>query len=123
LAYRDRVPLYSTCPPQTITTVEDVEGEVRKKQRDGYVGIKLQLSGGSKRDIPRLWCAREAAGLDYPLMVDSSAILSFEDALKTGDELDDLKFEWFEGPFPDDYLIQLKKLADSIRTLLWRLKP
>jgi L-alanine-DL-glutamate epimerase-like enolase superfamily enzyme len=114
--YRDRVPLYSTCPPQTISTVEETGNEVRRKQGEGYAGIKLQLSGGSRLDIPRLRRAREVAGSDYPLMVDSSAVLSFEDALKIGYELDELQFEWFEEPFPDDYVIQLKKLAASIRT-------
>jgi L-alanine-DL-glutamate epimerase-like enolase superfamily enzyme len=114
--YRDRVPLYSTCPPQTIGTVEEIECEVRKKQGEGFAGIKLQLSGGSKLDIPRLRRAREVAGPEFPLMVDSSAVLSFEDALKIGYELDELKFEWFEEPFPDDHIIQLRKLAAAIRT-------
>jgi L-alanine-DL-glutamate epimerase-like enolase superfamily enzyme len=114
--YRDRVPLYSTCPPQTVATMEDLEQQVRKKQAEGYAGIKLQLSGGSRLDIPRLRRAREIAGPDFPLMVDASAVLSFEDALKIGYELDELHYEWFEEPFPDDHLVQLKKLAASIRT-------
>jgi L-alanine-DL-glutamate epimerase-like enolase superfamily enzyme len=114
--YRDRVPLYSTCPPQTITSVEELEQEIRRKKGEGYAGIKLQLSGGSRLDIPRLRRAREVAGSDFPLMVDSSAVLSFEDALKIGYELDELHYEWFEEPFPDDYIVLLKKLAASIRT-------
>jgi L-alanine-DL-glutamate epimerase-like enolase superfamily enzyme len=114
--YRDRVPLYSTCPPQTITTIEDLEQQVRSKQAAGFAGIKLQLSGGSALDIPRLRRAREIAGPDFPLMVDSSAVLSFEDALKIGYELDELKYEWFEEPFSDDHIVQLRKLAASIRT-------
>lgn len=114
--YRDRVPLYATCPPQTITTVEEVEVEVRRKQQQGFAGIKLQLSGGSKLDIPRLRSAREVAGEGFPLMVDSSAVLSFEDALKIGYELDELKYEWFEEPLPDRHILQLKKLAQAIRT-------
>jgi len=114
--YRDRVPLYATCPPQTVTTVDEVEEEVRKKKRQGFAGIKLQLSGGSKLDIPRLRKAREAAGEGYPLMVDSSAVLSFEDALKIGYELDELKYEWFEEPLPDHHILQLKRLSRSIKT-------
>jgi L-alanine-DL-glutamate epimerase-like enolase superfamily enzyme len=114
--FRDRVPLYATCPPQTITTVEETESEVLSKKGEGYAGIKLQLSAGSKYDVPRLRRAREAAGQGYPLMLDSSAVLSFEDALKIGYELDELHFEWFEEPFPDDHILLLKKLSDSIRT-------
>jgi L-alanine-DL-glutamate epimerase-like enolase superfamily enzyme len=112
--FRDRVPLYSTCPPQTIATIEETGSEILRKKAEGYSGVKLQLSGGSKLDIPRLRRAREAAGPDFPLMLDSSAVLSFEDALKIGYELDELGFEWFEEPLPDDHILQLKKLADAI---------
>ncbi len=114
--YRDKVPVYSSCPPQTVTTTEEVEEQVRLKIGQGFRGIKLQLSGGSEADIPRLRKARETAGADFPLMLDSSAELSFEDALKIGYELDDLKYEWFEEPFPDAHILQLKKLAQAIRT-------
>jgi L-alanine-DL-glutamate epimerase-like enolase superfamily enzyme len=114
--YRDSVPCYSTCPPQTIATIEEVEVQVRQKIESGFKGIKLQLSGGSKADIPRLRKAREIAGEGFPLMVDSSGVLSFEDAIKIGYELDELRYEWFEEPFPDAHILQLKKLAQAIRT-------
>ncbi|WP_421826424.1 mandelate racemase/muconate lactonizing enzyme family protein [Larkinella sp.] len=114
--YRDKVPTYATCPPQTILTVDEVEQEVRLKIRQGFRGIKLQLSGGSALDIPRLRKAREVAGDGFPLMLDSSAVLTFEDALKIGYELDELRYEWFEEPFPDAHLVLLKKLSQAIRT-------
>ena len=114
--YRDKVPVYSSCPPQTVTNLEEVAKQITIKKEKGFKGIKLQLSGGSKIDIPKLQKAREIAGTDFPLMLDSSAVLSFEDALKIGFELDELKFEWFEEPFPDTNIVQLKKLSQAIRT-------
>ena len=114
--YREKVPLYATCPPQSITTPDEVETAVSGKIAEGFAGVKLQLSGGAVRDIPRLERARAIAGAGYPLMVDSSATLSFEDALKIGCTLDALEYEWFEEPFPDAHVLQLKKLADAIRT-------
>lgn len=114
--YRDKVPAYATCPPQTIQTVEDVEQKVFQKIKEGFLGVKLQLSGGSTLDIPRLQKAREVAGSGFPLMVDSSAVLRFEDALKIGYELDNLGYEWFEEPFPDAHVLQLKKLSQAIKT-------
>ncbi|MDR6571047.1 L-alanine-DL-glutamate epimerase [Chitinophaga ginsengisegetis] len=114
--YRDKVPVYSSCPPQTITTPEALEQQVRLKIAQGFKGIKLQLSGGSAQDIPKLRLAREIAGSSFPLMLDSSAVLSFEDALKIGYELDDLHYEWFEEPFPDAHILQLQKLSQAIRT-------
>ncbi len=114
--YRDKVPVYSSCPPQTVTSVEDVEKNIKLKIKQGFKGVKLQLSGGSKTDIPKLRKAREVAGDGFPLMLDSSAVLSFEDALKIGYVLDELNYEWFEEPFPDAHILQLKKLAEAIRT-------
>jgi L-alanine-DL-glutamate epimerase-like enolase superfamily enzyme len=114
--YRDKVPLYATCPPQTIATPEEAAAAVRAKIAQGFAGVKLQLSGGAASDIPRLRAAREAAGPGYPLMLDSSAVLTFDDALKIGRELDELDYEWFEEPFPDAHVLQLKKLAAAIRT-------
>ena len=113
---RDKIPCYATCPPQTIKTVEKTAEQVNEKLNQGFRGIKLQLSGGSLLDIPRLRKAREIAGTSFPLMVDSSAVLSFEDALKIGYELDNLHYEWFEEPFPDANLVQLKKLSQAIKT-------
>jgi len=113
---RDRVPAYATCPPQTVETPDEVEIQVREKMQRGFRGVKLQLSGGSAVDIPKLRRAREVAGDGFPLMLDASAALSFEDALKIGYELDELKYEWFEEPFADAYLIQLKKLSAAIKT-------
>jgi L-alanine-DL-glutamate epimerase-like enolase superfamily enzyme len=114
--YRSKVPVYATCPPQTIIAPEEVAQQVKMKIEQGFHGIKLQLSGGSEFDIPRLQKAREIAGDGFPLMLDSSATLTFEDALKIGGELDELKYEWFEEPFFDTYTLQLKKLCSEIKT-------
>ncbi len=114
--YRDSVPTYSTCPPQTIRTVEEVVLEVTRKQAEGFVGAKLQLLGGPDADIPSLIAAREAVGSGFALMLDSSAVLTFEQALKIGYVLDDLHYEWFEEPVPDAHIVQLRKLAEALRT-------
>jgi L-alanine-DL-glutamate epimerase-like enolase superfamily enzyme len=114
--YRDRVPAYSSCPPQSVKTPEEVETQVLHKKSQGFKGVKLQLSGGPSLDIPRLRRAREVAGPDFPLMLDSSAVLSYEEAVRIGHELDELGYEWFEEPIPDAHIVQLRKLAASIRT-------
>lgn len=114
--YRDRVPLYATCPPQTIASLPELEEQVRTKLEQGFSGIKLQLSSGPALDLPRLRRAREIAGPDFPLMVDASAALTFEEALAIGRELDELRYVWFEEPFADDHIVLLRKLAAEIHT-------
>ena len=49
-------------------------------------------------------------------MLDSSAVLSFESALKIGYALDELGYEWFEEPVPDAHIVQLRKLSQAIKT-------
>ena len=114
------MPTYSTCPPQTIKTVEDVQSEIVKKKAEGFVGVKLQLLDGPEKDIPRLRAARDAAGPHFPLMLDSSAVLSFEQALKIDYELDELKYKWFEEPLPDAHIVQLRKLSNAIKLQCWQ---
>lgn len=114
--YRNKVPVYASCPPQTITNLETLEEQVLQKKELGFKGVKLQLFGNAKEELPKIRKARELVGEEFPMMLDCNASLSFEDALKTGFELDDLKYEWFEEPVPDAYIIQLKKLSDAIRT-------
>lgn len=114
--YRDKVPVYASCPPQTISNIESLEQQVVQKKQSGYKGIKLQLFGHSEKELPKIRKARELVGDNYPLMLDCNAALSFEDALKTGYELDELQYEWFEEPIPDAHIVQLKKLSQAIRT-------
>lgn len=114
--YRDRVPLYSSLPPQTIRSHEDLERELRTRIAQGFKGAKLQLYGTGAADIEKLRLAREVAGPDYPLMLDCCAELSFAEALKVGRVLDELGYEWFEEPIPDAHLEQLKQLRAAIRT-------
>ena len=114
--YRDRVPTYMTSPPHLLETMEDVVSESEKCLQQGYRGWKVQLSGSPEKNIPKLRKARELVGNDFPLMLDASATLTFEESLKFGSVLDELSYEWFEEPFNDRHILQLKKLASDIKT-------
>lgn len=114
--YRNKVPVYATCPPQTLFTMEELTHQVKSKVEQHFHGIKLQLSGGPKKDFPLLEKAREIVGNQFPLMLDSSGSLRLEDALKVGGKLDELNFRWFEEPLPDANMLQLKKLSGEIKT-------
>ncbi|HRP54915.1 mandelate racemase/muconate lactonizing enzyme family protein [Agriterribacter sp.] len=113
---RDKVPVYASCPPQTIVNMDMLEQQVLQKIKEGFKGVKLQLFGRSGEELPKIRKARELAGEAFPLMLDCNGALSFEDALKVGFELDDLRYEWFEEPIPDAQIVLLKKLSGAIRT-------
>lgn len=114
--FRDRVPLYSSLPPQTIRKEADLERELRLRVEQGFRGVKLQLYGASAADVAKLRLAREVVGDGFPLMVDCCAELGLAQALAVGRVLDELDYEWFEEPLPDANIAQLKALSDAIST-------
>jgi L-alanine-DL-glutamate epimerase-like enolase superfamily enzyme len=113
--YRHRAPCYATGSPAVLKTVEDVGAQVQRARAAGYRGFKLQVWDGPAKDVPRLRAAREAAGGEFPLMVDSSGVYSYIEALEVGHVLDELNYTWFEEPIPDRQLALLKRLAEQLR--------
>lgn len=114
--YRDRVPCYATGSPAVLRTVEQTVAQVLRAREAGYQGFKLQVWDGPGRDLPRLRAAREAAGPDFRLMVDSSGIYNFTEALEVGHVLDALHYHWFEEPIPDQQIGLLQRLAEQLKT-------
>lgn len=114
--YRNKVPVYASCPPQTIPSEQALVEQVLQKKEQGFKGVKLQLFDGVDDALPKVRKAREVAGEDFSLMLDCNATMGFDEALKMGYALDDLKYEWFEEPIPDANIVLLKKLSAAIRT-------
>jgi L-alanine-DL-glutamate epimerase-like enolase superfamily enzyme len=114
--YRDRVPCYATGSPAVLRTVEQTVAQVLRARKLGYRGFKLQVWDGPARDIPRLRAAREAVGPDFLLMVDSSGVYNFTEALEVGHVLDELHYHWFEEPIPDAQVELIGRLSRELRT-------
>jgi len=70
------------------------------------------------RDIATYEAARQAVGPDYPLMADNGCSYAFSDALRVGQVLDTLKYEWYQSPMPDndDWLDKYVTLAARLTT-------
>lgn len=113
--YRDRIPCYATGSPFVLKTVDAVVHQVNQAKAAGYRGFKLQVWDGPDADLPRLKAAREAAGREFTLMVDSSGVYSYTQALEVGRMLDELGYHWFEEPIPDWQVEQLGRLARDLR--------
>ena len=107
---RSRVPAYRTGSHWNLTP-EDTFDEAAGVRQEGYRGYKLTLYDGPDADIPRLRAAREAAGEDYPLMLDAVAEYSLDQALQVGGALADLRYHWFEEPVPDRDIALLEQIT------------
>ena len=112
---RTTIPTYATAITVN-PTPEQVFEEARLRVRQGYRGFKIQFWDGLDRDIPRFRAAREAVGPDFPLFQDAAGFYSWMEALGAGYVLDELGYRWFEEPLPDRQVLQIKRLADELRT-------
>lgn len=113
---RTKVACYATGAPRTIDTVEKTVREALRAKAAGYHGFKLQLWDGPARDIPRLRAARAAVGPDFLLMVDSSGVYTYTEAIAVGHVLDELNYHWFEEPVHDAQIDVLRRLSQQLRT-------
>jgi len=81
-------------------------------------GSDSASAGSIDRDMAAYAAVRQAVGPDYPLMADNGCSYTFNDALRVGQLLDDLKYEWYQSPMPenDDWLDRYTSLAARLTT-------
>lgn len=74
--------------------------------------------GFPDRDTAVYEAVRQAVGPDYPCMADNHGAYDFDEALRVGRRLDDLGYEWYQSPMPEDpaWLHRYVALASELRT-------
>jgi len=100
-------------------------------KESGVRGIKIQPyvewdagingltdAGFPDKDMAAYSAVREAVGSDYPCMADNSGTYTFDEALRVGHLLDDLKYARYESPMPetDEWTDRYVALARELRT-------
>lgn len=111
-AAREKVPLYVSS--MFLPGPEDYARQALEVKAKGYKAYKLHPPGGMDLDIACYRAVREAVGDDFTLMADPVIMYSYQDALKTGRELEKLGYKWFEEPLLDVDLYSLKKLREKL---------
>ncbi|QDT46019.1 Putative isomerase YitF [Symmachiella dynata] len=100
---RDRVPVYASAmnyvAGQEPETQYPREAEALVKQ--GFRALKMRLGRYSvAREAQVAAAVRQAVGADVKLMADGNAAYTLTSALRMGEKLNDLGFEYFEEPLP-----------------------
>jgi L-alanine-DL-glutamate epimerase-like enolase superfamily enzyme len=111
-AQRHRIPAYASGLAQP-TSAAAADGAVAAKAR-GLHGYKLHTFDIPSRDIESCRAMRAAVGPDFALMLDPVNSYDRQGALRVGRVLDELDFEWFEAPLPDD---DIEGYVELCRTL------
>ncbi|MGP1396200.1 MAG: mandelate racemase family protein [Inquilinaceae bacterium] len=124
--YRDRVPAYGStmCGDEMeggLATPEDYGRFTEWLIGRGYTAIKLHTwmppvswAPDPRMDLKACAAVREAAGPDFPLMLDANHWYSREDALFLGRGLQDLGFYWYEEPMDEYSTSSYAWLADQL---------
>ena len=99
-AHRQRMATYASALAQP--TAEAAAHAALAAKVRGRHGFKLHTFDLPTRDVEACRAMRDAVGGDYPLMLDPVNSYDRQGALRVGRVLDELSFEWFEAPLPDD---------------------
>ncbi len=98
--WRDRVACYGSAPP--VRTVEQAVALAEHSKSRSLAGFKLHGRGEPGFDADTAKAVRDALGPGTPLMFDATNGYGLDDALRVGNVLSELGYEWFEAPLPDD---------------------
>jgi L-alanine-DL-glutamate epimerase-like enolase superfamily enzyme len=101
-----------------LKTPDEAAAEVNKLRARGYRGAKFNINKDVPTTIEFCRAIREAAGPDYPVMLDLNSYHNFKDALAIGRELDRLGFYWFEEPIFERHVSRIAELARQLETPL-----
>jgi L-alanine-DL-glutamate epimerase-like enolase superfamily enzyme len=110
--YREKVPVYASS--FVLGLPEDYAKQALEVKSLGWHAYKLHPPGKLDVDLAAYRLCREAVGPEFKLMADPVAAYTYEEALRVGRELEQLKFYWLEEPLPDINFHQLKKLTDTL---------
>lgn len=112
-AYRNTVPAYASSPGYT--DLGRYREEVVAVKERGYPAYKVHPPrSGWRKDIAACEAAREAGGDDYVLMVDSSGLYDFPEALRVGKAVQEMDYYWFEDPLPYEDIYNYTKLRPKL---------
>ena len=81
----------------------------------GFIALKDHFTGNVNQNFKSFDSIRKEIGEEIDLFHDAAGCnYSLEDAIKIGEKLYDLNFKWFEEPFNDRNLGDLKKLTSKV---------
>ena len=111
--YRQLVPAYASSPGHD--SVEAYVQEALETKARGFHAYKIHPPRkGWQLDIEVCKAVRKAVGNDYRLMLDSTWMYTYTEALRVGRAMEELGFYWFEDPLAEDDIYNYVKLRQKL---------
>ena len=111
--YRTAVPAYASSPGHN-EIAEYVEEALETKAR-GYHAYKIHPPRkGWQGDIAVCAAVRKAVGNDYRLMLDSTWMYTYTEAVRVGRAIEEMGFYWFEDPLAEEDIYNSAKLRQKL---------
>ncbi len=108
---KDKMPAYVSTT--SYKTVEEYIEMCQWAKDHNFIGYKIHTSPTPEMDIEICYKLREAFP-DMHLMLDACTHYNIKDALKVGKVCEQLNFDWYESPLPDDDINGLKRLGKTL---------
>ncbi|MDF2998895.1 MAG: Mandelate racemase/muconate lactonizing enzyme-like protein [Xanthobacteraceae bacterium] len=111
--HRAAVPAYASSPGH-VEISEYVEEALETKAR-GYHAYKIHPPRkGWHGDIEVCAAVRKAVGDDYRLMLDSTWMYTYTEAVRVGRAIEEMGFYWFEDPLAEEDIYNSAKLRQKL---------
>jgi L-alanine-DL-glutamate epimerase-like enolase superfamily enzyme len=109
---RDKIGAYASS--EIHGSVEAYAEQARHYQSTGWQAYKIHPPQAWREDIAVCKAVREAVGDDYTIMLDSTWSYRYEEALRVGRAIEEMKFYWYEDPLADQDIYNYVKLRQKL---------
>jgi L-alanine-DL-glutamate epimerase-like enolase superfamily enzyme len=111
-SYRDSVPAYASSPVHR--SREAYVEEALSIKEGGWTAYKIHPPTVWEEDIKVCEAVRKAVGDDYRVMLDSTWVYQYPEALRVGLAIQDMGFYWYEDPLAEDDITTYVKLRQQL---------
>lgn len=111
--YRDSAPAYASSPG--LPDIDAYVEEALETKARGFHAYKIHPPRkGWQGDIAVCKAVRRAVGDEYRLMLDSTWMYTYTEALRVGRAIEELGFYWFEDPLAEEDIYNYVKLRQKL---------
>jgi L-alanine-DL-glutamate epimerase-like enolase superfamily enzyme len=109
---RDKIGAYASS--EIHRSSEEYAEQARHYQSTGWHAYKIHPPQSWREDIKVCDAVRKAVGDDYTIMLDSTWSYRYEEALRVGRAIEEMKFYWYEDPLHDQDIYNYVKLKQKL---------